>query len=103
MLLRTTILFTTLLILSSCEGYKCADGIVKDNISKIPLDSVYIKVVSGSKTMFTDTTGRFEICNNMGGCMFGCKEIIVEFSKSGYKTQALQNPDPDLTILLERQ
>jgi hypothetical protein len=38
----------------------------------------------------------------MGGCMFGCKDIIIEFSKSGYKTVKVQSPEKDVIIWMER-
>jgi len=69
----------------------------------MPLDSVNVNVVTGSKKIYTDSTGKFKVCNGMGGCMFGCKDIIVEFSKNGYKTQTVENPVPDITVLLEKQ
>jgi len=95
------LLAATLLI--SCEGYRCAIGTIKDKTSSRPLDSVYVKVVTGSKKIYTDSTGAFDVCNGMGGCSFGCKDIMVEFSKPGYKTQTVQNPNKDIIILLERQ
>jgi len=99
-------LFTTTLLLfflqSSCEGYRCAEGIVIDASTNLPLDSVFCNVKTGKETMYTDTIGRFEVCNQFGGCVPDCKDIIVEFSKNGYKTILLKNEQCNGTIYLER-
>jgi hypothetical protein len=57
-----------LLFLESCEGYRCADGIVMDKLTGRPLDSILIEVVTASKHIYTDTSGKFGACNKMAGC-----------------------------------
>jgi hypothetical protein len=90
------------LLFSSCEGYKCGAGIVKDKQTGHPLDSVFCNVKTGTQNMYTDSTGSFEVCNRMGGCMFGCKDITIEFSKTGYKKLIKSNEDCNGTIFLEK-
>ena len=65
-----------LLLLYSCEGYRCAEGVVRDKITFAPIDSAKINVLtSEDKVKYTDTTGVFNVCNYMGGCVPRCKEI----------------------------
>ena len=82
----------------SCEGYKCGEGMVKDSLSKKPLDSVFCKVSNGHNEMYTDTTGKFNLCNDFGGCM-PCKDVTIEFSKKGYSTVITTNPDNSIIFL----
>lgn len=89
-------------MLAGCEGYRCGEGIVKDASTKLPLDSVLCTVITGSEYMFTDSTGEFELCNGMSGCLFGCKDITVEFSKPGYMTITKTNEDCNGIIYLEK-
>jgi len=96
------ILFFTSILIVSCEGYSCADGTVLDKSTNMPLDSVYVKVQTGSQTIYTDSSGKFEVCNKFGGCVPKCKDIIVEFSKEGYLSQVLTNPTPGLNVYLEK-
>lgn len=87
--------------LTSCEGYRCGNGTVLDKTTNKPLDSVFCEVMTGSKTMYTDSTGTFELCNPFGGCVPDCKDITIRFSKAGYKTVSTENP-VEAVIFLER-
>lgn len=89
-------------ILSGCEGYRCGNGIIKDALTGQAIDSVLVNAISAKKTMYSDSSGRFRICNHLGGCITKCKDIMIEFSKDGYKTITLQNPDDSVEVLLER-
>ncbi len=99
-----TLLFLVILIplflLYACEGQRCGGGIVKDSATQLPLDSVFCKVTTGSNSMYTDSTGKYNLCGDFGGCM-PCKDITVEFSKKGYATQVTVNPDNE-TIYLKK-
>jgi hypothetical protein len=86
----TLILILGLLILSKCEGSECGVGTVYDSKSKIPLDSV-LCVSNGGDTIYTDTTGNFNLCGPFGGCTFGCPKVEIDFSKKGYKSQKVTN------------
>jgi hypothetical protein len=90
------------LLLFSCEGYKCGEGVVKDKQSGQLLDSVFCNVTTGKENFYTDSAGTFEVCNQMSGCMFGCKDITIEFSKTGYKSVLKSNEDCNGTIYLEK-
>ncbi|TWV97952.1 hypothetical protein [Chitinophaga pinensis] len=86
--------------LVSCEGYSCASGVILDKETKLPLDSVYIRVLSDDdKSMYTDSTGKFSMCNGMGACFPDCKDIVVEFSKAGYGTVAFKEPHDSIFYL----
>jgi hypothetical protein len=72
-----------------------------DKTTNLPIDSVYIEVTSAQKMLYTDSSGKFNVCNRMGGCM-PCKDITLRFSKPDYKTVTLTNPGKDEIVWLER-
>ena len=86
---------------TSCEGYKCGTGHVVDKLTSKPLDSVFCEAITGVQTQYTDSAGTFELCNRMSGCVPQCKDISIQFSKPGYKTIVVENPE-DAVIYLER-
>ena len=88
---KSVVLLAILVGLSSCEGYRCARGMVLDADTKLPIDSVNCIVISGTKSQLTKADGKFSVCNNMGGCM-PCKPIEIKFSKQGYKDLVVVNP-----------
>lgn len=88
------------LLTGSCEGYNCASGFVQDSSSQSPLDSVLVEVTSGTSSVYTDTSGKFEACNRMASCVPRCKDITVRFSKNGYQSITLTNPKPESVVLL---
>ena len=100
LLIGATLMVLILTTMASCEGYSCADGVVKDKSTGELLDSVYVNVLSGGNTAYTDSAGAFNICNKMGGCMPKCKDIMIEFSKAGYKSTTAQEPETKTTIFL---
>lgn len=95
----TVIVFHSALI--SCDGSRCGDGKVVDKVTNQPLDSVYCEAVTGLQTMYTDSTGKFKLCNKLGKCVPHCEDITVRFSKAGYKTILVNNP-ADATVYMER-
>lgn len=101
---RFTVLFVFISIfifLESCEGYRCAEGTVVDKSTNHPLDSVLVEVKKGSQSMYTDTTGKFDVCNPFAGCVPKCKDIMVTFSKSGYKSIIIINPGRKEIVYME--
>lgn len=89
----TTITFLfSLTSLTSCEGYSCGKGIIYDRQTNEPLDSVLCKVLTGSEIQYSDSLGHYEVCNPFGGCVPDCPDIVVEFSKNGYKPKKATNP-----------
>jgi hypothetical protein len=97
-----TIFLIPALFLAACEGFRSAHGIVKDKVTGKPLDSVACFAPTARITIITDSSGKFDVQNAMGGCIPDCKDIIVQFSKRGYKTLEVTNPT-DSVFFLERQ
>lgn len=77
--------------LVSCEQNKLITVTVVDKLTRQPLDSVYIEIKAGkkgdytkaNKSCYTNSDGIFET-HIMIGCSFGCYDIFMEYSKSGY-------------------
>ena len=92
-----------IVFLSNCEGFKCANGFVYDSVTKEPIDSVLCHANSGYNTIYTDSLGAFDVCNRMGSCNFGCKDISVTFSKKGYKTKVIENPNNEIKEYLDKE
>jgi hypothetical protein len=96
------IILPVLIALNSCEGMKCATGFVYDAESNEPLDSVFCSALTGTDKQFSDSSGHYSVCNNFGGCVPHCPDIVVEYSKTGYKTKNITNPNKD-NIYLEKE
>lgn len=94
--------FITAVSLTSCEGYRSVHGIVKDKTTSLPIDSVFCKALTSDAQFYTDSSGKFGLKNRMGGCVPHCKDIIIQFTKKGYKDLTLTNPT-DTIFYLERQ
>lgn len=84
---------------ASCEGYRCAEGVIKDSQTKKLLDSVTVKVISGNEVQSTDSTGTYSVCNKFTSCVPDCPDIIVQFSRKGYTTLTLTNPTEKVIYL----
>jgi len=92
-----------ILFLGSCEGYRCADGIIYDAATKEPIDSVKCTVISADKYVeYSDSLGKYSVCNHFGGCVPDCPDIIIEFSKIGYQTRTITNPNKS-DIFLDKE
>ncbi len=91
-----------LAMFTGCEGYSTAEGVVKDKETNLPLDSVLCKVTSGQMEVYTDSTGKYYVHNPFGGCIGGCKDIAVQFSKKDYKTILKTEKDASGIIYLEK-
>jgi len=92
-----------ILFLGSCEGYRCADGTIYDSVTKEPIDSVKCTVISADRHVeYSDSLGKYSVCNPFGGCVPDCPDIIVEFSKAGYQTRTITNPNKS-DILLDKE
>lgn len=96
-------LLSIAVLLNSCEGYRCANGTVTDAATNLPLEGVKCAVTTGKQVYYTDTSGKFDVCNQMSGCLPDCKDITVEFSKKGYESYVVDNPDEELVIPLQKK
>lgn len=101
-------IYCTLVLLSlslsiGCEGSTCADGIVYDAETNMPLDSVLYKRL-GHRPIeeYTDSTGTYDMCGIFGGCAPDCPDVSIEFSKPGYVSQSYRNPGTK-NIYLEKE
>jgi hypothetical protein len=92
------LIFGLLFILSSCEGENGGDGFVFDQNTGIALDSVMYKCIETEKIKYTDSLGSWEMYGPFGGCMPDCPDFHVEFSKEGYETITIKNPDNDIYL-----
>jgi hypothetical protein len=77
-------------------------GTVRDAQNHLPLDSVYVEVLThGHEKAYTDSTGTFYVCNHMSGGVPDCKDIVVRFSKPGYVPQEIKNLDSADVLLVK--
>ena len=101
-LIQTFFIISGFVLIAGCEGYTCATGVIYDNATKEPLDSVLCKVLTGSYEQYSDSIGQYDVCNDFGGCFPKCPDIEVKYTKIGYKTKTLTNPKSD-KIYLEKE
>ena len=95
---------------TACEGYREANGIVLDADTLEPLDSVLvgswvskIKKNNFESEMLTDSTGVWWASTGLVGCdPRGCADLWVRFSRSGYDTLQVENPQ-DSVVLLKKK
>ena len=66
-----------------------------------PIDSVLCQIDS-VRFAYTDSLGQYEVCGRFGGCVPDCQDILVIYSKKGYKTLSLLNPEASV-IRLEKE
>lgn len=101
-----TVSFWIIFFLSSCDCFHQGTGIVYDNATNKPLDSVFIEafLVNDNKSifikqMYTDTSGRFEIRTGFL-VKDECKmNFIMSFSKPWYKNLIVKEPGEAKIIL----
>ncbi|MCC8145527.1 MAG: hypothetical protein LIO93_03615 [Bacteroidales bacterium] len=94
-------LIITMLFIN-CNGYRCANGVIYDSTTKLPLDSVHCIVLTGNEEQFSDSLGRYSLCNSYSGCIPDCPDIEIEYSKKGYKTKRAINPGKE-NIYLDKE
>ena len=94
--------FLIAIFITSCEGYRCGTGMVLDKATNKPLDSVHCEVLTGVQAMYTDSTGKFDLCNRISGCVPDCLDLTIKFSKNGYKSFSITNPGDESIIYMER-
>lgn len=89
----TILIFFLSLFGVSCKTHETISVVVVDKLTKIPLDSVFVKVTDGKKnggdwsdhavTGYTDSTGKFEATIKLGYA-FGNNHIYLSYEKAGY-------------------
>lgn len=101
-ILHFIFLVTVAMLMVACEGNRIARGYILDRNSFRPLDSVQCKVLETGKSVFTDSTGYYDIGGPFGDCVFECKDMTVEYSKTGYLKRTILNPGQD-SLYLEKK
>ena len=93
------------LITSSCDCGQHIEGIVIDQDTQQPIDSVIIIRNKMDQYIYTDSLGKFNITGVTVGGWFGYPGMSVSFIKNGYKkvTKRYKNwNDVPITIILEK-
>jgi hypothetical protein len=96
-----------LLTLASCDCYRTAEGIIVDSQTKAPIAEVQLVNDADFEQQQTDnlatsdSLGHFEYADVSGG-MFGCPDLILVYSKPGYRTTRVNVSNGSDTILLEK-
>ena len=88
------------LCLVSCEGYRCAVGTIYDKYIQIPIENVKYRILESEQEYYSDSVGRYSICGKFGP-VIPKPDIGIEFSKDGYSTIVIKNPN-NANIYLER-
>ena len=89
---KCILIYFTVLLAFGCECFPSSKGIVRDSTTKILLDSVLVKVYSDSKleeTYYTDSSGKYHAFISSS---IKCKQLNIEFSKSGYDSTRISDP-----------
>ncbi|RED24862.1 hypothetical protein BD847_1598 [Flavobacterium cutihirudinis] len=102
-MIKNIVLIVAFIFLISCEGYKTGAGIVYDKSTNKPLDSVRYYAVGIDYIEYTDSLGKYYVEGKFGGCVSECPDFDAEFSKPGYKTITLKNPNGDVYLELEEK
>ena len=89
---------TLVFALLSCEGERGGDGIVFESDTAIVLDSVMYKCIETGEIKYTDLLGAWEMYGPFGSCARECPDFRVEFSKTGYVTKKITNPDGNIYL-----
>jgi hypothetical protein len=98
-ILKAQLLCLLSVILMACEGMKNANGVVLEYPSKIPIEGVLCTVIETGEVTFTDTKGNYVAEGPFGSCMFNCKDMTIQFSKNGYSTIRILNPENPIIYL----
>ena len=90
------------LFLTSCECSRDASGVIMDETTQQPLDSVKVEGLTITLySVFSDSLGNYSIGTSMTGAVGGCPDYKVSFSKEGYYSQVLVNPDGNVYMRKE--
>ncbi|RYM33788.1 hypothetical protein ERX46_07410 [Brumimicrobium glaciale] len=89
-----------LFLFISCECSRSANGKVLDEETLLPIDSVLVKaltVLYGE--VLSDSTGNYFLGSEMTGAVGGCPDLEVSYSKKGYQSRIVVNPDKSVIYL----
>lgn len=100
-MIRNIALIVAFILFVSCEGSRVGHGIAFDKSTNKPLDSVSYYTYNASPIQYTDSLGNYYIEGPSGGCYSQCPDFKAEFSKTGYKTLTIKNPNGDIYLELE--
>lgn len=92
------IYYTLIFTLLSCEGEKGGKGLIFEKDTDILLDSVMYKCIETSEIKYTDSLGNWEMYGSFGSRVRDCPDFSVEFSKTGYVTKKVSNPDGNIYL-----
>ena len=87
--------------MAGCEGERVGEGYIYESGTNIPLDSVMYRQVNDDRLQYTDSIGHYYITGPFGGCLSECPDYSAEFSKPGYRTRIVGNPDGDIFLIRE--
>lgn len=96
------------LSLSSCDCMQKADGVILDQQTKQPIKEVSVSQNEAPKENAyverSDESGHYIISAISGG-LCGCPDIVLNFSKDGYKTRKItfSSRSSRDTVYLERR
>src|SRR3989338_6103228 len=98
LLQRASFLLLAVVLLTACEARIEIKVLVLDQLSLLPIDSVFVDVVAGKNGDFTksgtkgytDSSGRME-SSMMIGCSGGCYDYKITYSKEGYRSITEEN------------
>ena len=83
-----------LFLITSCECRRIAHGVIVDETTQLPLDSVRVEGLTITLyDVYSDSSGNYSIGTSMTGAVGGCPDYKVSYSKEGYQTQVIENPE----------
>ncbi|MXV53343.1 hypothetical protein GS399_20480 [Pedobacter sp. HMF7647] len=80
------LLFSILLLLTSCEGMVQGNGKIVSSTDGKPIEGTLIFWTVFNEKVYSDKTGHFEV-GKFCGCVPECPKLEVVFFKKGYKTR----------------
>lgn len=91
------------LFIYSCDCYQNVSGVVLDEKSKKPIDSVYVKKISREYGEYSNSLGEFELSYIDGG-IFRCPPMKIVLKKEGYKTttETIENSKHKIIYLVSK-
>lgn len=93
-IVKTLLTSLGLFLITSCECSRSAKGVIIDETTQLPMDSVRVEGLTISLYhIYSDSVGKYFISTKMTGAVGGCPDYKVSYSKEGYQTQVVVNPE----------